>query len=250
MSARLDQTGAERIDDDDLVVAHGLDKPGDAEAGGSVEFERIGEIGIDPAQQHFGAPQPRDGADKDAVIPYDQILAVHQKKPEIARQIGVLEIGLVHRPRREQTDARVILAIEREQLRLERLKERRNALDPRGAVDVGDGARQREPVLDRVARARRRLRPIVEHPPPAVGAAPHVNGIEPQVRAARRRNADQRPQIFRIAGDQGGRQAALAGERCRAVAIRQHGFQQFGALGEPGLKLLPFRQARSGAGCD
>ena len=215
--ARLDQTGAERIDDDDLVVAHGLDKPGDAEAGGGVEFERIGKIGIDPAQQYFGAPQTRDRADKDAVVTHDQILAVHQKKAEIARQIGVLEIGLVHRPRREQADTRVILAIEREQLRLERLKERRDAFNARGAIDVGHRARQREPVLDRVTCARRRLRAIVEHPPSPVGATPDIHGVEPQVRAARRRDADQRPQEFRIAGDQGGRQAAIAGERCRAI---------------------------------
>ncbi len=66
--ARLDQAGAERIDDDDLAVAHGLHQPGDAEPRGGVEFERIGEIGVDAAQQHFGAPQSRDGADEDAVV--------------------------------------------------------------------------------------------------------------------------------------------------------------------------------------
>ena len=170
--------------------------------------------------------RPDDGADEDAVVAHDQVLAVDQQQPEIARQIGVLEIGLVHRPGREQADARVVLAVEREQLGLERLEERRDALDARGAVDVGNGARQREPVLDGVAGARRRLRAIAEHPPAAVGAAADIDGIEAQMRAARRRDADQRPQEFRIAGDQRGRQAAVADERAGTVGVGQHGFEQ------------------------
>ncbi len=238
--ARLDQAGAERIDDDDLAVAHGLQQSGDAEPRGGVEFERIGEIGIDPPQHHFGAPQTRNGADEDAVVLHDEILAFHQEEPEIAGEIGVLEIGLVHRPGRQQADAGIVAAVEREQLGLQRLEKRRNALDARGAIDIGDGARQRQPVLDRVARARRRLRAIVEHPPASVGAAADIDGIEAQMRAARRLDADQRPQEFRIAGDQSGRQPAVARQRSRTVGIRQHGFEQFGALDKAGLQLPPF----------
>ena len=71
---------------------------------------------------------------------------------------------------------------------------------------------EREPVLERVAGAGRRLRAVAEHPPAAVGAAPDIDRVEAQMRAARRRDADQRPQEFRIAGDQRGRQAAVADE--------------------------------------
>ena len=237
--ARLDQAGAERIDDDDLAVAHGLQEAGDAEARRGVELQRIGEVGIDPAQDHLGAAQPRHGADEDAVVAHDEVLAVDQEQAEIARQIGVLEISLVHRSRRQQAGARIVLAIERHQFGLESLEERRDALDAGGAIDVGNGARQRQAVLDGVAGARRRLRAIVEHPPAAVGAAADVDGIKTQMRAAGRRNADQRPQKFRIAADQRRRQAPLAGQRRRPVGIHQHGFEQLGALDQAFLQLRP-----------
>ena len=137
-----------------------------------VELQRIGEIGVEPAQQHLGAAQAGDGADEDAVVAHGQILALDQQEAEIAREIGVLEIGLVHRPGREQADAHVVVAVERGKLALERLEERRHALHVGGAVDVGHGAGKREPVLDRIAGARRRLRAVAEHPPAAVGPRP------------------------------------------------------------------------------
>ena len=71
---------------------------------------------------------------------------------------------------------------------------------------------------------------------------PDVNGIESQVHATRRRNANERPQELRIAGDDGGGHPALTHEPRRAVGIRQHRLQQFGALGQSGLEHLPFRR--------
>ena len=60
------------------------------------------------------------------------------------------------------------------------------------------------------------------------------------MRAARRRDADERPQEFRIAGDDGGRQAPLAHELRGPVDVREDRFEQLGALDQPGLQLLPF----------
>ena len=197
-----------------------------------------------PPQQHLGAPQAGNRADEDAVVAHGQILAFDQQEAEIAGEIGVLEIGFIHRPRREQANARIVLAIERGKLGLEGLEKRRDAFDTRGAVDVGHRARQRETVFDRVTGARGRLRAIAEHPPSPVGATPDIHGVEAQVRAAGRRDADQRTQEFRIAGDQGGGQPAVADELGRTIGVRQHGLEQFGALDEPGLQLLPFGRAR------
>jgi len=78
---------------------------------------------------------------KTPVVAHDQVFALDQQQAEIARQISVLEIGFVHRPGRQQTDARVVLPVIFEQLGLERLEERRHAFDARGAIDVGNGAR-------------------------------------------------------------------------------------------------------------
>src|ERR1700722_5809649 len=48
------RAGAERIDEDVFPVAPGLQGAGDPEPRRGVELQRIGEIGIDPPQDHFG----------------------------------------------------------------------------------------------------------------------------------------------------------------------------------------------------
>ena len=49
-----------------------------------------------------------------------------------------------------------------------------------------------------------------------------------------------RTQEFRIAGDQRGRQTAVAAEQRRTIGISEHRFEKFGALDQTGFKLLPF----------
>jgi hypothetical protein len=183
-----------------------------AEPRGGVKLERIGKVGVDTAQQHLGALQAGNGAHEDAVVAHAQIFALDHEKAEIARQIGVLEIGLAHRSGRQHANVRVVLPAERCELGLKSLKERGEALGAARSIDVGDGARQREPVLDRIAGAGWRLRPVAEHPPAAVGAACDIDRIESQMRAAGRCDADQRAQEFRIAGDDRRRQMSVAGE--------------------------------------
>ena len=99
MRARLDHAGTERIGDHHGAVAHRLHQARHAEARARVELERIGEVGIEAAQQHLGALEAGDRADEDAVVAHRQILALDQQEAEIAREIGVLEIGLVHAAR-------------------------------------------------------------------------------------------------------------------------------------------------------
>ncbi len=50
------------------------------------------------AQDHVGPLQSRDGADMHLIVPHDEVAAFDEKKAEIAREIGVLEIGLAERP--------------------------------------------------------------------------------------------------------------------------------------------------------
>jgi hypothetical protein len=61
------------------------------------------------------------------------------------------------------------------------------------------------------------------------------------VKAAGRRDPDQRPQEFRIARDDRGRKPAVAYQARRPVGIGQHRLEQLGALHQPGLQRLPFR---------
>ena len=114
--AGLDHAGAERIGHHHGAVADRLHETGHAEPRARAQFQRIGEIGIEAAQQHFGALQPGHGADEDAVVADGEVLALDQEKAEIARQIGVLEIGLVQRSGRQHADRGIVAAAERRQL--------------------------------------------------------------------------------------------------------------------------------------
>src|SRR5215475_7279953 len=90
--------------------------------------------------------------------------------------------------------------VERGERALKPLEERRQALDPECAINVGHGPRQRQAVLECVAGPRRRLGAVAEHPPTAIGRAPDVDCIKPQMRASSRDDTDQGSQEFRIAG--------------------------------------------------
>ena len=83
-------------------------RPGTPRCERGIEFERIEEIGVDPPQQHVEPLQPGDGADVDAVARDREVVALDQQEAEIARQRGVLEIGLAEIARRQQADARLV----------------------------------------------------------------------------------------------------------------------------------------------
>ena len=238
--ARFDHAGAERIGDRHRAVAHRLHQAGHAQPRPRAQFERVGEIGVEPAQQHFGALEAGHRADEDAVLADGEVLAFDQKKAEIAREIGVLEIGFVQRSRRQHADAGVVLAVERRQLRLKGLEERRQPLDAQRAIDVRHRARERDAVLQGVAGAGGRLGAIAEHPPSPFRRTADVDGVETQIRAARRRGADHRTQEFRIACDHRRRQPSVADEFGRTVDVLEDRFEQLGALNDPGLERLPF----------
>ena len=120
-----------------------------------------------------------------------------------------------------------------------RLEERRDALDIHRLVERGEGARQHQTIFQRIARARRRLRAIAEHPPAPVGPAADIGGIEIEIAAARRLDAAHRAQIFVAAGDRRGRDRALGNQPAFAVEVAQHQFEQLRALGDAGGQLLP-----------
>ena len=76
----------------------------------------------------------------------------------------------------------------------------------------------------------------------AIGRAPDIDGIKPQMRAAGRRDPDQRPQELRVARNNDRRQSTLAHQIGRAIGIGEHRLEQFRALDESGLERLPLRR--------
>jgi hypothetical protein len=137
---RLQHARTRHVGDDDTVLAQHVDQPGHAELRGSVELQRIERIGIHPAQQHIEPLQAGDGADMNAVAADGEVVALDQQESEIARQRGMLEIGLAEATGRQQPDARLVAVGARPQGIAERLEERRHALDIHRFVKRAEGA--------------------------------------------------------------------------------------------------------------
>ena len=118
-----------------------------------------------------------------------------------------------------------------------RLEERRQALDVHGVVEVGEGAGEHEPVLQRVAGAGRRLGAVGEHPPAPVGPARRDRRRRAEVAPARRRDA--RAWARRNSGLPA---TAAAGSRPSptslpvAVDVGEHRLHQAGALIDAGAR--------------
>ena len=239
-AARLADAAAEPVRHHHLAVAHRLHQPGHAEPRARIELQRIGEIGVEPAQQHLGTLEAGNGADENAVVARREVRALDQQEAEIAGEVGVLEIGLVHRSRRQHADAGIVLAAKACEFRLQGLEERRVAVDMQVAVDVRNALPERQPVFEGEAGARRRLGAVAEHPPAAVGAARDVRGIKTQMRTAGRRHAHQRPQEFRAAGHERARQPVFTEQVAGAIDIGDHRLDQAGAFGKRRLQALPF----------
>ena len=175
----------------------------------------------------------------DAVAADGEIVALDQQEAEIARQRGVFEIGFAELAGRQKPDARLVAVGAGAQGIAERLEERRHPFDVHRLVERGEGARQHQPVFQRVACARRRLGAVAEHPPAPVGAAADIGGVKTEIAAARRFDAADRAQIFGAAGNGRRRDRALGNQTALAVEIAQHQFQQLRALHDAGGQLLP-----------
>ena len=104
---RLDHAGAEPVGDDDVLAPDSLDQPGHAQRRGGVELERVGEIAVDAPPDDVRTLEAGDGAHMHQPVAHDEVAALDQQEAEIAGEIGLLEIALVHLARRQQADARL-----------------------------------------------------------------------------------------------------------------------------------------------
>ena len=88
-----------------------------------------------------------------AAFAHEKVIALDQEEAEIARKIGLLEIGFAQRARRQKADARLGTVGRAAQPGTKSLEEGGEALDIHFVVEKRQGAREHEAVLERVARA-------------------------------------------------------------------------------------------------
>ena len=161
-----------------------------------------------------------------------QILPLDQREAEVARQIGMFKIGFVIRAGREQHDQRRLLAaghFTRRPLRqtiLQGAEEIRQMLHAQIAELLGEGARDNQPVFQRISCTGRDLRAVGDHPPAAIRRACEIGCVKMQPGIARRLDPLTRPEKAVMAINQRRRQGAILEQSLLTVEIPEHGIEQ------------------------
>ena len=238
---RFRQSRTECIGDRDLARPDRLHQAWNAQHRIAAQFERIAEVIVLAAHDDIDGKQPAQRFQEHAVVAHREIAALDQRVAEVAGEKGVFEIGLVIRTRRQQHDARILTLLGHQPFQRVAiaLKEIREPADVRFAEHVGQHARGHQPVFERVARARRRLRAIREHPPLPVGRARQIGCVGVQVNASRRLDPPARPQKRRIRKHQFGGQQPFAQQALLPVQIGKNQVEQRRSLDDACLDGLP-----------
>ena len=146
------------------------------------------------------------GLEVQPLVPNRQIVAFNQRQAEKACEIGMLEIGFVVRPRRQQHHAAGgIVAVSRAhglQAIDECLVAGRQRLHIHLAKGLGKLPGNGEPVFKQIPQPRRRLRALRHDGPAPIGAVRQVKGGDVQVSAAYRRHAVHGAQVTRMTVNQ------------------------------------------------
>ena len=123
----------------------------------------------------------------------------------------------------------------------QRHEERREALHVALAEDGGQRARKDDPVFQRIARARGRLRAVAENFELPVVVAHQIGGVQMQPAVLRQPDAVARAQKAGIGPQQFRRKHAAQNRIRRAIQVRQQAVQQPRALDQSFADAVPLR---------
>ena len=236
-------TRADRIRERHVAGPVGVQQSRHPEQAVLPEGERIEEVVVDPAIDHVHALQAARGAVEDAVLVDDEVARLHDLDPHLPGQVGVLEVGGVVRPRREQDDARVAARGSRGD-RAQRLEEPAGVLVDRSHPDLveehGEDALQRLAALEHVADPRRRSQVVLEHQVAAVTVPDQVDPADVRIDVPGHLEPDHLPAEVARAEDEVGRDQAGLEDLLPVVDVREEEVQGLQALDEASLDRPPF----------
>ncbi len=101
---RFEQAAAERVGEQHAAGAHGAEHAGHSERRVGAQLQWIAVIVVEPSQDCVHAPQSQQRLQINRIGSHREILPLHQGQPQLPREIRVLEIGFVERPRSEHHD--------------------------------------------------------------------------------------------------------------------------------------------------
>ena len=179
----------------------------------------------------------------DAAADHAQVAALDKLESEIARKIGVAEIVLVTRPRRQKRDQRIVALDALQELRLELLEVRSKPERPARAEHVAHELAVEKPVGKRETDARRRFGMDVDNSPRAAHIADQIGGEKvDQMFFGLRFAAGVKE--GRIAENKPRRNLARLEQSLRTVEVLRDEVVKRGPLNKPALKLRPIPRSR------
>ena len=112
----LDQTAPQRIGHGDVAGPQDLEQSRDSQEGTAPQLERIAIVIIDAAENHVHGLESAQELQINAIAADQQIAPLDQGVAQVSGQEGVLEVGLVVRPWRQQDDAGIVAVVGRDRL--------------------------------------------------------------------------------------------------------------------------------------
>jgi hypothetical protein len=139
-----------------------LHQTDDAEPGVGAQIERVGVFGVDPAQDDVNPFQSAQRAHPQLAVAHHQVRALHQRKTQQRGQIRLVERGFGEDAGAEDHHHRILRVVGCgvDQRQPQRLGERRRRARHDPLIEFGNGVCDDATVGQRVAGARRRLRPV------------------------------------------------------------------------------------------
>ena len=237
---RLQKSRTRRIRHQHIAGPNGLQQARHAQGGVRAQLQRVQVLIVHPLEQAVHRHQTLEGLEVQALVAHDQVAAFHQRQAQVARQVGVLKIGLVVGPGSEQRQMRLGPG-------------RAHAFEAVHQCAVGAGqplhahglkrlrklARDGKPVFQQIAQSGRRLAALAHHPPVAIRPARQIEGRNVQMGAANRRDPMHGAQVAWMPLHQRRREQALRQQLLRPIDIGHDPLQQAHALQHAGFDLVP-----------
>jgi hypothetical protein len=98
---------AGRVGHQHVAGAHRLQQAGHAQARVGAQLQRVEEFVVQPLEQAVHRLQALQRLEVQALVAHRQVAALDQGQAQVARQVGVLEIGFVVGAGRQQHDVRI-----------------------------------------------------------------------------------------------------------------------------------------------
>jgi hypothetical protein len=218
-------------------------EPGDAQHRIGPETERVEEGVVDPAIDHVDLPRALRRTHPDEIAFDEEVRRLDQFHPHHVGQEGVLIVGRIEMPRRQDHHARIAVAFLRRHALQRAAQQRGIVLHGRDALlleQLREHPHHDLAVLEHVGDARGRAAIVLEHEELVRPGAHEVDADDVAIDAPRRADVHHLPLEGLVAVDEPRGHTAGADDLAPRVDVVEKGVERAGALLDAPVELAPF----------